>query len=79
MAGRIAILKYMAANIEDHVDPLTGEVNYTSLAEDACDHFNDYDGNDVPRKYFEYSFSIGEQYEIKTGIKKPILGITWDD
>ena len=31
-----AIMRYMGEEIEDYVDPLTGEVNTTSLAEDAC-------------------------------------------
>jgi hypothetical protein len=32
--------KWMKANKQSHVDPKTGEVNYTSLTEDCCSHFN---------------------------------------
>ena len=70
MKGRIEIIKYMNANIADHVDPLTGEVNATALAEDACWHFDDCDGDDVPEEYFEYAHEVATRYEIKTGIKQ---------
>jgi len=79
MAGNIKIRQYMLHNVTDHVDPLTGEVNNTSLAEDACCHFNDYEGEEgyekteIPEKYFECAFEIGEQYEIQTGIKQGSL------
>jgi len=69
MNGRIAIVKYMQHNITDHIDPLTGEVNDTSLAEDACQHFDDYIGDEIPEKYFDYSLEVAERYEIKTGVK----------
>ena len=31
---------WMKANKRDHVDPKTGEVNYTTLAEECCNHFD---------------------------------------
>lgn len=36
-------IKYMRDNIEYHVDPLTSEVNITSLAEDAWGNMIDPD------------------------------------
>jgi hypothetical protein len=74
MHGRIAIIRYMNNNIMDHVDSLTGEVNDTSLAEDACSHFNDYEGDNIPEDYFDYSFQVAEAYEIKTGVKSGKIG-----
>ena len=72
MAGRIHIMTYMNQNVNDHVDPLTGEVNHTLLAEDACQHFNDYIGEDeIPEKYFEYAIEVADRYEIKTGVQTP--------
>lgn len=31
---------WMRLHVSDHVDPLTGEVNCTALAEAAADHFD---------------------------------------
>jgi len=69
MTGNIQIRKYMLANVKDHVDPLTGEVNNTSLAEDAFWHFEPNNQGDVPEKYFDCAFEIGERHEIATGVK----------
>jgi len=69
-ASRTQICIYMNENITDHVDPLTGEVNNTSLAEDACTHFNAFiNEDDIPNIYFDLAFRIADQYEIKTGVK----------
>lgn len=35
-------MRYMRQEIEDHRDCFTDEVNETTLAEDACQHFNGY-------------------------------------
>lgn len=62
-ASKNEIRKYMEQNVEDHVDWKTNEVNSTTLAEDACNHFND----------FEDDFSIDQTYydiAIQVGIKK---------
>ena len=68
----IEIRTYMQKNVEDHTDPITGEVNDTTLAEDACQHFNGYINNDeIPEDYFEYASEIGSRHEIKTGAKRP--------
>lgn len=70
MTGNIKIRQYMLSCVEEHVDPLTGEVNDTYLAEDACQHFNDYEGDDIPEKYFECAHEIASQHEIKTGVRE---------
>lgn len=69
------ICKYMQAEIEDHVDPLTGEVNCTSLAEDACSHFDGYEGSEIPEKFFEIANRVGDAHEIKTGVREPRITI----
>lgn len=57
------ILDYMLENIQDNIDPLTGEVNCTFLAEDAADHFNEYeDGYEIPEFYFELAQDAEDQY-----------------
>lgn len=61
--GTIKIKQYMKRNIEDHRDPLTNEINMTLLAEDACQHFNDYDNDEIPEVYFDYAFEIAERDE----------------
>lgn len=59
-AGRKEVLRYMKANVDDHVDWLTNEVNYTSLAEDACDHFNDYEEDDsIDQRYYDMAIEVG--------------------
>jgi hypothetical protein len=37
------VKRYMLDNIEDHRDPQTGEINATTLAEDAATHFDEWD------------------------------------
>lgn len=69
------VREYMQAEIADHVDPLTGEVNATTLAEDACEHFDGYEGGDskpeVPEKFFDLAALVGERHEVKTGVTPP--------
>jgi len=47
--------------VTDHIDPLTGEVNMTSLAEDV---YNELDGSDrdIPEEYFEAAFEAAQYY-----------------
>lgn len=59
------ITAYMRVNIEDHVDPLTGEVNDTSLAEDACWSLEPT-LEDTPEIYFELAHIVAIEYERKT-------------
>jgi hypothetical protein len=67
------VRQYMTANVADHVDPITGEVNTTTLAEDAFDCFEKDSADDIPEKYFELAALIGERHEIKTGVREPII------
>lgn len=54
---RLEVIAYMKGQMEDHTDGATGEVNTTSLAEDACDHFNAYVGDwEIPDLFFDWSF-----------------------
>lgn len=70
--GRVKTL--MTKNVSDFADPLTGEVNATLLAEWACDEVNGYDDNgDIPEKFFDWAYVVGERYEIKTGVSKGSL------
>lgn len=66
MAENTAVRHYMQQNIDDFTDAGTGEVNLTQMAEDACRHFNDYEGNDVPGRYFDCSYEVAdEQKEVR--------------
>ena len=65
MNGRIKYITYMNNNVKDHVDPLTGEVDATGLAEDAAWHFGTEPDDDV----FEWAFEVAERYEIRTGVR----------
>ncbi len=61
--GRVNVMRYMRQEIEDHRDPITGEINDTSLAEDACQHFDAYGPEpdfEIPEKFFEWAFLIAE-------------------
>lgn len=73
-AGGIKVRQYMLHNILDHVDPLTGEVNATGLAEDAAQHFNSYGkppDYEIPEVYFEWAEDIATAHEVKTGVREP--------
>lgn len=64
--GEIKIRLYMLHNVTDHIDPLTGEVNATSLAEDAFWHFEPNNDAEIPEKYFDCSADIANQTEATT-------------
>jgi hypothetical protein len=70
MVGNIKIRQYMLRNVEDNVDPLTGEVNSTKLAEDAFWALEPENQGEIPQKYFDCACEIGTQYEIKTGVRE---------
>ena len=55
------IKRYMQANVEDLVDWKTNEVNMTTLAEDACSHFHDYENDDfeINQRYFDIAYEVG--------------------
>lgn len=74
---KIQVRTYMLDNIEDHVDILTGEVNATALAEDACSHFEAWIGDDVPERFFDLAETVATQHEIKTGIARSRFSSEW--
>lgn len=51
------VKQYMRRNVEDHVDPLTGEISFTALAEDAFWALENGDG-EVPEEYFELAWEV---------------------
>lgn len=66
MTSMETILRYMRNNVQDHVDRRTDEVNATTLAEDACSHFNDYiveEDNRIPDEYFDLAHVVAVEEE----------------
>jgi hypothetical protein len=59
------IRNYMVANVDYHVDWKTNEVNFTTLAEDACDALNGYekDGESIPEIYFDIAILVAAEKE----------------
>ena len=53
------IKRWMQRNVTPHIDNSTGEINYTSLAEEACQEFDLY-GKDysIPEELFELALEI---------------------
>ena len=70
MKGNIKIRQYMRNNVTDHVDPLTGEVNATGLAEDTFWALEPDNNGEIPESYFECAEEIAERHEIATGIRQ---------
>ena len=70
MATKTEVFKYMRAEIKYHVDITTGEVNSTTLAEDAYNYFhpNNNEGISNDHKYFDWAITVSEQYERETGV-----------
>jgi hypothetical protein len=52
------ITQYMFENYQDHIDPTCNVLNCTTLAEDACDHFDLYEGNDIPEVLYDYALNV---------------------
>jgi hypothetical protein len=63
------IRNYMNANIQDHVEVLTGEVNSTTLAEDAFWALEPDNEGEIPEEYWETAHEVSDAYERETGIK----------
>lgn len=58
-ASRKEVWEYMQKNVEDHVDWKTNEVNATTLAEDACTHFNDFEEDDsIDQRYYDIAYEV---------------------
>jgi hypothetical protein len=73
MAGKIET--YMAGQVDNFTDPLTGEVNEAGLAEDACAEFGielEPDGS-APDRIYNKADRIARLHEIKTGARKAII------
>jgi len=57
------IRTYMDSIVSEFVDPRTGEVSLTELAEEACEEFDLYeDGSSIPEDLFEVAFEIADDY-----------------
>jgi hypothetical protein len=57
------ISRWMYRHVSEHVDPITGEVNCTQLAEAACEEFQGYEHDTIPEHYFEMAFAEAKEYE----------------
>ncbi len=56
---KLAVYQLMGQVISDYIDPRTGEVNITELAEYAADVNGDLDNDgDIPEEYFELAASV---------------------
>lgn len=60
MAKQIDLMAYAKANVGDHYDSATGEVNATALGEDIANHFNLGLNDERP---FEIAFKVAVAYE----------------
>ena len=50
------IYNYMDSQVNEFIDPMTGELDCTSLVEDAADHFGL--GEDIPEIYFDIAVDV---------------------
>lgn len=61
---RKAVLNYMRTVAAEHVEPHTGEVNSTLLAEDAAYHFEHPEWLDVSEhEVWDLSVDVAQEYE----------------
>lgn len=62
------IRTYMRSIVSEHVDPRTGEVNLTELAEDTCNDLNLWvNDEDIPEDLFEVAFEVADDYQKEHG------------
>ena len=64
----IPVATYMASVLEQHTDPVTGEICCTTLAEDAADHFNLMAGPptfETPEWVFELAYHVVTREEAR--------------
>lgn len=54
----LKIKKMMQMLARNHIDPMTGEINCTGLAEEACYMLNAYDGDDIPEIFFDLAVNF---------------------
>lgn len=60
------IKAYMRENVDSAREFITGEIIPTHLAEDACQHFDDYGPEpylDIPEEYFDWAFEVTQEQE----------------
>lgn len=55
---KIKIKKMMRTLARNHIDPFTGEVNCTGLAEETCHMMDAYDKSDIPEIFFEIALDF---------------------
>lgn len=73
----IPVRTYMATVIEEHRDPQTDEINSTTLAEDACQHFGPFypvsDGGDIPEWISDMAvdLALADEQRRQPGINCP--------
>ena len=53
--SRIRTIAYMRRNADVHKDSETDEINITTLAEDACQHFDAWVSGEVPEDFFDWA------------------------
>jgi hypothetical protein len=75
-ASRARILRYMRENINDAIDPLTGEVNATLLLEDAADALGveDGEGSDA----WEIAAQVATNYNERHTRARWAANTAWD-
>ena len=71
------IANWMTENLNYHIDPITGEINRTGLAEEACQALDGYVQEGVPEYYFEISHEISACYEDNMNAEN-IIGGNWE-
>lgn len=63
------IKSWMNCNINEYIDPMTGELCCTELSEACADHFGDNDFETVPEIY----------YDVAVDVEGTLLGNSYDD
>jgi hypothetical protein len=66
MATKTEVKRWMSEHAVDHVEPATGIVNTTSLAEEAADAFDLYGNHNlypIPEHVFEWSAEVAADVE----------------
>lgn len=62
------VKRWMQEHVRDHEDRKTGEVNTTSLAEEAANVFDIYEDKrdyKIPDEVFDLAVDVGDAYEKK--------------
>ena len=52
------IKDWMNENIDDYIDPMTGELCCTEISEACADHYNDNDEEIVPEIYYDVAVDV---------------------